>query len=261
MTQRLYNDLSRLWPIVSPPEEYIPDGALFRDIIRSRLAPSRVTGGRRPRLLELGCGGGHLLSHLTPHFDAEAVDLSPPMLDLSRALNVTTPHHQGDMRSIRLGRLFDVVLIYDAVNYMLSETDLRAAIATAKAHLTHGGLLLLAPDHLTDSFSGPRVIDWNRHSPNEDVTFIEYVADPDPDDTTIESVVFFITNRAGRLEVQQDRHTFGLFPKATWIGLLEEAGFTTEYLATEGYEGDIGGHVFVGDLGDAAPGAAIDNRP
>ena len=80
---------------------------------------------------------------------------------------------------------------------------------------------MLAPDHLSDSFSGPRVIDWNRHSPNQDVTFIEYVVDPDPADTTMEAVFFFITNRAGSIEVQQDRHTFGLFSKATWLALLE----------------------------------------
>ena len=243
---RLYDDLAHLWPIISPPEEYIPDAFLWRNVILERLGPARFSDGRRPRLLELGCGGGHLLSHLTPHFDAEAVDLSPRMLELSRSLNPTTVHHLGDMRTIRLDRRFDVVAIYDAVNYMLDEADLRAAIATAVHHLNPGGLLLLAPDCLRDSFRGPRVIDWTRHDRQRDVTFIEYTADPNPADTTIESVFLFIINRDGKITVEQDRHTSGLFPKSTWLTLLEAAGFDAEYLETEGYDGEIGGHLFVG---------------
>ena len=245
---RLYDDLAYLWPIVSPPEEYIPDAALWRDVIRERLDASLVPANRRPRLLELGCGGGHLLSHLTPHFDAEAVDLSPKMLELSRALNPTTPHHLGDMRTIRLDQRFHVVAIYDAVNYMLTEDDLRAAIDTAVAHLVPGGLLLMAPDCLRDSFSSPRVIDWTRRNPKLDVTFIEYTADPDPADTIIESIFLFIINQDGRINVEQDRHISGLFPRMTWLTLMNDAGFDTEYVPTVVYDGDIGGHLFVGSL-------------
>ena len=150
---RMYGDLAYLWPIVSPPEEYLVDAKLWLDVIRERL-PS-MDSGRRPTLLELGCGGGHLLSHLTAHFDAEAVDLSPQMLELSRGLNPSTLHHLGDMRTIRLERRFDVVAIYDAVNYMLTEDDLRAAIATAVAHLNPSGLLMLAPDCFGTASTAP----------------------------------------------------------------------------------------------------------
>jgi SAM-dependent methyltransferase len=251
---RLYDDLAYLWPIISPPAEYRSDAALWQEVILARLDPSRLGTGRRPSLLELGCGGGHLLSHLTSQFDTEAVDLSPKMLELSRSLNNNTVHHLGDMRDIRLGRRFDVVAIYDAVNYMLDENDLRAAMTTAVAHLNPGGLLLLAPDCLQDTFMGPRVTDWTRHDRQLDVTFIEYTADPDPADTTIESVFLFIINQEGKISVEQDRHTSGLFPKSTWLTLLKSAGFEPEYLDTEGYDGGIGGHLFVGTLQDDPAG-------
>ena len=257
---RLYNDLAWLWPIVSPPAEYIAEAAQWRDIIRSRLpaGSGRGTGtgtaaGRRggsggsslPSLLDLGCGGGHLLSHLTPDFVTEAVDLSPPMLELSRRLNPQTQHHIGDMRSIRLGRAFDVVAIHDAINYMLTEADLAAAMATAAAHLKPGGLALLAPDWLRDTFAGPKVIDWTRRDRAVDITFIEYIADPDPTDSAIESVFLFIINRDGRITVEQDRHLSGLFAESVWRRLLAEAGLTAELVATEGYEGGFGETLFV----------------
>ena len=255
---RLYHDLAWLWPIVSPPAEYIAEAAQWRDIIRSRLpsgadAGTETPAGRRgrgnnggmPSLLDLGCGGGHLLSHLTADFITEAVDLSPQMLAISRRLNPQTQHHIGDMRSIRLGRAFDVVAIHDAVNYMLTEADLAAALATAVAHLNPDGLALLAPDWLRDTFAGPKVIDWTRRDRAVDITFIEYIADPDPTDSTIESVFLFIINRDGRITVEQDRHISGLFAESVWRRLLAEAGLTAELVATEGYEGGFGETLFV----------------
>ena len=251
MTMRLYHDLAWLWPIVSPPAEYIVEAAQWRDIIRSRLPAGAGTPGGRgssggaPSLLDLGCGGGHLLSHLTSDFITEAVDLSPQMLEISRRLNPQTQHHIGDMRSIRLGRTFDVVTIHDAVNYMLTEDDLAAAIATAVAHLNPGGLVMLAPDWLRDTFAGPKVIDWTRSDRAVDVTFIEYIADPDSADSTIESVFLFIINRDGRITVEQDRHISGLFAESVWRRLLAEAGLSAELVATEGYEGGFGETLFV----------------
>ena len=248
MTLRLYNDLSYLWPIVSPPEEYMVEAEEWLTIIRGRLDPLLMAGtrNRRPSLLELGCGGGHLHSHFTAHFTTEAVDVSAQMLELSQRLNPDTMHHLGDMRTIRLGRTFDVVLIYDAVNYMLSEDDLRAAIQTGSIHLNPGGLLLLAPDWLRETLSGPRVIDWTKDGGGRDVTFIEYVGNPKDDDTTVDSVFVFVIDEAGELRVELDRHTGGLFPLATWMSLLSEAGLDAEYIKTHDYEGGFGGNLFVG---------------
>ena len=248
---RLYHDLADLWPVVSPPEEYIVEAAEWREVIRSRLAVAE-RGNRRPTLLELGCGGGHLLSHLTRHFTTEAVDISERMLAISRRLNPDTAHHPGDMRTVRLGRAFDVVIIHDAVNYMLTEPDLRAAINTAAAHLNPGGVALLAPDWLQETFSGPRVADWTRRDAALAVTFIEYVAQAQPGAGPVESVFVFVINRDGRVAVEIDRHRGGLFPKSVWLDLMASAGLEdAEYRQTEGYEGGFGGNLFVGTLGTA----------
>ena len=245
---RLYHDLAYLWPIVSPPDEYVLEAEEWLDIIRSRLGPGFMAGAqnRRPTFLDLGCGGGHLLSHLTSHFATEAADISPQMLEISCQLNPDTVHHLGDMRSIRLGGTFDVVAIHDAVNYMVTEADLRAAIATAAAHLNQGGLLLMAPDWLRETLSGPRVIEWTREDAGRGVTFIEYVANPRHDTNTVESVFVFIIDENDQLKVELDRHTSGLFPMATWMRLLAEAGLDAEYIQTHDYEGGFGGNLFIG---------------
>ena len=67
--------------------------------------------------------------HLTGDVQATAVDISPQMLANSQALNPDVEHHVGDMRSVRLGRRFQAVLIHDAISYMLTEEDLSATFS------------------------------------------------------------------------------------------------------------------------------------
>ncbi len=239
---RLYHELAYLWPIISPPEEYLVEAWHCIQALRSKLGPGQF------HILELGVGGGHNLSHLTRDFRATAVDISEEMLALSRKLNPGVAHFQGDMRNVRLGNTFDAVLIHDAIIYMLTEEDLRATFATAKAHLRPGGVLLVAPDWFKEAFTSPSVSQWTRYTEELELTFMEYAHDPDPTDTTMESIFIYFIKQGGELRVEMDRHITGLFPSNTWMELLEEAGFLAERLSYPAYEGGYGGNLLVGVL-------------
>jgi len=245
---RLYHELAYLWPIISPPGEYQEAAEVWRQAIRDKL------GGGRHRVLELGVGGGHNLSHLTEEFEATAVDLSPEMLDLSRKLNPGVEHHLGDMRSLQLGETFDAVLIHDAIACMLTEGDLAATFETAKRHLRASGLLIVAPEWVRENFRAPMVFDWVRkgeiHGGDIQVTVQEYLHDPDSSDTEIESVYTYTIVEGGQERVEQDTHTTGLFPMATWTQLLQEAGFRVETVRLPPNEGGYGGFLFLAQVGE-----------
>ena len=238
---RLYNELAHLWPVISPPEDYAEEAAHWRGAIRDNLGPGRH------HLLELGVGGGHNLSHLTSEFQATAVDISPQMLELSRQLNAEVDHHLGDMRTVRLGRKFDAVLIHDAIAYMLTEDDLRAAFTTAREHLNEGGLLLVAPDLVRDEFTGAAVLTWSSKKGDIEAEIEERITDPDPTDTMVESVFTYTIKESGSRRVERDKHISGIFPIAAWSRLLEEAGFQVERISLPGYQG-YGEHLFCGVL-------------
>ena len=248
-THRLYHDLAWLWPTFSPPEEYVADAQHFRGALRERLGPGRHS------VLELGSGGGHTLSHLAADFAMTASDLSTEMLALSQGLNPGVSHHQGDMRTLRLGETFDAVIIHDAISYMLSEEDLLATFRTARSHLAAGGVLVIMPDYFHDSFVGPKVLHWicpqGAANPSPAVTVIEYCHDPDQSDTTIESVFFFIMPGKEGLRIEQDKHVTGLFSRSTWLRLLAEAGFEAETKQLPGYHGGYAGQLVVARLSQA----------
>ena len=142
---RLYADLAPWWPLISAPEEYTEEAATAATILNSAEIDVH-------EVLELGSGGGHNALHLRDHYEMTLVDLSEQMLAMSRLLNPWCPHHVGDMRTVRLGRAFDAVYVHDAVDYMTTEDDLRAAVATAYAHTRPGGVAVFVPDETTESW-------------------------------------------------------------------------------------------------------------
>ena len=245
-THRLYHDLAWIWPTFSPPGEYAEDAQHFRDALRERL------GSGRHSILELGSGGGHTLSHLTADFEMTASDISTDMLALSQRLNPGVRHHQGDMRTLRLSRTFDAVIIHDAISYMLTEEDLVATFTTARSHLEPGGVLVIMPDYFQESFAGPKVLHWicqeDSTNPTPPLTVIEYCHDPDQADTTIESLFIFIMPGTDGLRIEQDRHVTGLFSSTTWLRLLTEAGFEAEIRPLPGYHGGYAGQLVVATL-------------
>ena len=237
---RLYYELAYLWPIISPPEEYRDEAAFFGDIIHDKLGAGRL------RLLDLGVGGGHVLSHLTSDFECTAVDLSPDMLALSQGLNPGVEHHAGDMRDIRLDQTFDAVLVHDAASYLLTEQDLKETFRTAACHLRPGGVLLVAPDWVQETFPDGWVYAWARQQGGIEVRIEEVMVDSDPSDTQVESTYTYTIKKEGETIVEVDTHITGLFPINTWTGLMEEAGFSVELRPLPPNEGGYGSWLFVG---------------
>jgi len=234
---RLYTDLAHLWPHLSPPEHYAEETETLRELIDDAL--DQPPTGQRWSVLELGAGGGHSIVHLKPHFDCTASDLSPQMLAHCKALNPEVPTVEGDMRSIRLDKQFDAVLICDAIDYMTTREDAVAALATVAAHLRPGGVALFAPTYTRETFTDGDVADDGTTIPgiagDDRLTYFSFVHDPDPEDSTFEMILLYLLRDHETRQVQtiEDRHTCGLFSIADWQTMAAEAGLNVEALAEQ----------------------------
>ena len=229
VSPRLYADLAYLWPLVSPPSLYRHEAARVVELVRTT-APGTVRS-----VLELGSGGGHLASHLRASFEMTLVDRSAEMLEQSRSLNQCCRHHQGTMEAIRLGERFDAVLIYDAISYLASEEGLRLVFATAREHVRPGGVVLLGPDAFRETFE-ERTYRGACHTRDVRFSYVERCFDPNPDDSLVTSdFLFNVRFRQERPRTYRDRHVFGLFPRATWLSLLANAGFSSQVFSSRGH--------------------------
>jgi len=216
---RLYHEFAAWWPLLSDPADYVEEAGFYqRQLIAACDGPLRT-------LVELGSGGGNNASHLKARFEMVLVDRSPGMLEVSRALNPECEHVEGDMRTVRLGRLFDGVFVHDAIVYMTTLEDVRQAIETAWAHCRPGGAALFAPDHVRENFRGST--DHGGHDlGGRALRYLEWAWDPDPGDSTYTvDYAYLLRERDGSTRVEWDRHIEGLFARADWLRILSEAGF------------------------------------
>lgn len=222
---RFYRQLAPWWPLLSPVAEYEEEAAFVATFLHSAGIGVRD-------VLELGSGGGNNAAHLKQHFSLTLVDLSPEMIAVSRALNPQCRHLVGDMRELQLDEQFDAVFVHDAIDYMTTEEDLRAVLATAYEHCRPGGIALFLPDHVGESYSpgtGSGGVDGDD---GRSARYHSWAWDPDPADTwTLTTYAFVLRGADGALDVCHETHRLGLFPRATWLQLLGEAGF--EASATE----------------------------
>jgi len=219
---RLYGDLAWAWPLISPPETYVEEAETFARTIREGSSIPVTT------VLHLGSGGGHVDWRLKRDLEITGVDLSEAMVGLSRRLNPEATYVVGDMRTVRLGRLFDAVLIHDAIVYMLTEDDLRACFETAFAHLRPGGVMITYVEAEPSTFVQNRTTASTRGGGDVEIVFVENDYDPDPSDTWFETTFVYLIRRDGKLTIETDRHLCNLFPVPVWTENLRAAGFRVE---------------------------------
>lgn len=238
---RLYNELADWYHLLTAPHEYVEEAAAYRDLIEEV--------ARRPvqTILELGTGGGANASHLKARYEMTLTDISEPMLAQSRKINPDCEHLSGDMRTMRLDRTFDCVMIHDAIDYMTTRKDLIAAMRTAARHLDRGGLALFFPDHLKDNFEETTDHGGFNNETGEGLRYLEWTWDPDPtDDTYTADYAYLIREATGEVRTIHDRHTCGLFTKQTWLNLMTEAGLEAEYRNLPDPDIPEGLHAFIG---------------
>ena len=236
---KLYDELADWFHLLTAPSEYEEEAAVYGDLLVERATrPVRT-------VLELGSGGGNNASHLKARFTMVLTDLAPRMLEVSRGLNPECEHLQGDMRELRLGRLFDAVLIHDAASLLTSRDDVARSLQTAGEHCAPGGSVLVAPDYFRETFrEGTSCGGFDGEG--RALRYLEWTRDPDPIDD-VYTVDFALLLREGEdVRVEQDRHHCGAFSRIEWLELLSASGFDAQAVEGPGNEAGAGAEVIAG---------------
>jgi SAM-dependent methyltransferase len=215
-----YNELAWTDILLATPEEAAEDTERLCRIMKEG------SGIEVRRLLHLGCGAGANDFTFKKYFRVTGVDVSPGMLAIARSVNPEVAYVEGDMRTVRLAERFEAVAIPDSIDYMVTRADLEAAIRTAEAHLEPGGVLLVVA-HVQEEFEENNFA-YSGARGELEVTVFENNRIGRPEGDRYEATLVYLIRRSGELEIRTDSHTLGLFPEATWIELLEGAGFGIE---------------------------------
>ncbi len=135
-----------------PPLDSFEDLARFYDPMMAHVNYDRwytVTGALAELLprpfahLDAACGTCTLLKRLRRiHWHSAGIDLSRSMLHVGAKSDGPMPVAVADLRALPFASAFDyVTCLFDSVNFLLHEEDLRACIAQFASALRPGGLL------------------------------------------------------------------------------------------------------------------------
>jgi SAM-dependent methyltransferase len=170
---------SRYYDLLYRDKDYAGEARYVAGLIHAH-APSATD------LMEIGCGtGAHAAEWARMGFDVAGVDRSEGMLEAAHARRASLApdaeaklsFYEGDARTVRLGRKFDVVTsLFHVMSYQTTNADIAAAFRTAREHLDEGGVFVF------DCWYGPAVLrQWpsvTRKSLSDESTSVERTAEP-----------------------------------------------------------------------------------
>lgn len=224
---RMYDELAAAYPLLTPREDSREEARIYETLLDEALGIGPKT------MLELGSGAGHVVSWMHDVL-LTLTDVSADMLSVARRTNPGSRCVLGDMRELRLDETFDVVFAHDALCYLRTEEDLRAAMRTVHDHVRPGGVALLVPDHVTETFApgeetggvdgrdeGARYLAWWWQRPGQTDGYV-----------TDYAILYRRGDEPPR--IIHDRHEEGLFPRQTWVRALQEVGLVLETTRPEG---------------------------
>jgi SAM-dependent methyltransferase len=134
-----YTARPELYDVVYSFKDYAAESAQITALVRERAPHART-------LLDVACGTGKHLEYLRDQFACEGVDLDEGLLAIARRRLPDMPLHVGDMRTLDLGRRFDVVTcLFSAIGFVRDLDGLAAAAGALARHVADGGVLVVEP--------------------------------------------------------------------------------------------------------------------
>jgi hypothetical protein len=114
---------------------------------------------------------------------------------------------------------------------------------------------VLAPDDLADTFQPSTEHGGSDGDDGRAARYLAWSWDPDPSDTTVRTEYAFALREAdGTVRLVHDTDVTGLFPRTTWLRLLDDAGFDALAVMEETDEDRPPRTLFIGHRRATGPG-------
>jgi SAM-dependent methyltransferase len=232
----VFGAYSQYYDLLYKDKDYAGEAAYVRSLIERYHPHARS-------VLDLGCGTGrHALLLAESGYRITGVDRSLDMLQAAQAqLSSASPERaarlavsgapptflQGDVRTVRTGQKFEVVVsLFHVMSYQTSNDDLKAALRTIREHLLPGGVVVF------DCWYGPAVLTEratarSKHLENEQISVIRDatpVLHPNRNCVDVNYRVQITDKQSGTVQELRETHTMRYLFSPEVELLLEASG-------------------------------------
>jgi ubiquinone/menaquinone biosynthesis C-methylase UbiE len=224
MTQQLlHNKLAKYYDRVYSFKDYLDEAVRLQNLIIKYLE----SGGNS--LLDVACGTGLHLKHLKDDFSCTGIDVSKSMLKIARKNTKGVTFKEADMKTMRLGKQFDVILcLLSSIGYVKTAASLEKTIWNFSKHLKKGGLALIEPSHAKSAYVNgePRITTYDGKEAK--IARVNYTNFRQA--TAVLNMHILIAERGKDAKYFVDKHQLGLFGINNTLRVMKASGLKSKYL-------------------------------
>jgi len=218
-----YGELAKYYDILYQWKDYEKEAGIVKELV------GRYKTSLGNSLLDVGCGTGKHLRHLTSEFDCVGMDASEMMLEQARRNVREVRFVRGDMVSFHLGRQFDIILcLFSSVGYVRTYTRLGKTLKNFARHLRTGGVTIIEP-WFTKSTVKPGYVHVLAQG-TDDLKIVRVDYTDVKGNMTILDERIVVAERNKGISTYKDRMVMGLFEKDEFLRQMERAGLKARYL-------------------------------
>jgi ubiquinone/menaquinone biosynthesis C-methylase UbiE len=221
--QLLHSKLAKYYDRVYSFKDYLDEAVRLQNLI----IKYSESGGNS--LLDVACGTGLHLKHLKDDFSCTGADISKSMLRIARKNAKGVTFKEADMKTLRLGKQFDVIVcLLSSIGYVKTTASLEKTIRNFSQHLKKGGLALIEPSHAKSFYvSGePRITTYDGKEAK--IARMNYTNFRQA--TAVLNMHILIAERGKDAKYFLDRHELGLFGINSTLRIMKAAGLKSKYL-------------------------------
>jgi ubiquinone/menaquinone biosynthesis C-methylase UbiE len=216
----MFTKSARFYDAIYEFKDYRAESERVHDLIQERNPRARS-------LLDVACGTGQHLEHLSQHYEVEGLDLDEELLAVARDRLQRITLHRGDMIEFDLDKTFDAVIcLFSSIGYVRTEQNLEAAVATMARHLSHRGVLVIepwiTPDAWEDGHIGSVFVD------HDDLKIARLDTPQRDGHLSLIHFAYLVATRNGISHFTED-HVLALFTDDQYRSALESAGLAVEH--------------------------------
>jgi len=175
-------------------------------------------------LIELACGTGRYIEHLSENWSCTGVDLCMESLAIANRRASSSKFVQADMKDISLSQKYDVAMcLFGGISY-IDATSLSQTFSKWHQLLNEGGLLIIEPwrEEETIHFDQPFLQSY--HSGN---FRLSRVVTPKKEEGTCVLDFYFLLATAGhKVQRFQQKEVLHLHAWDSLLAIIQENGFT-----------------------------------
>lgn len=210
-------------------KDYYKEADIVKGIIK------KSENRKSKTLLDVGCGTGEHLKHLSLDFQCIGVDRNRRMIEVARNKVPRAKFKVANMINFRLKDKFDVIVcLFSSIGYVQSFSNLVKSLENFNKHLNDRGLVIVEPWVFKKDFKKEHIsLDACE---DEEVKFVRMATSRIVE---LRWVIFmhYLVGEKGKISYFREVHRMLALDYADYVRAFEEAGFKdTQYLTENLWE-------------------------